>query len=147
MDSISRPEFAGIFHRVSLDIDLKYCTSALAIEQALIEARSRCKAKSKISRTAAGRARYGRRAEWLDTLIESDFAGRAIFEAHRNPHGIIAMTLIYEREEAQQRILAQRRAQLRARITYGAAPRVPAVPKTRKAPKKPWFRRISTHRR
>lgn len=100
MDSISRYEYHEIFDRVSLDIDLKYCTNALAIEQALIEVRSRCKAKSKISRTKTGRARYGRRAEWLDTLIETDFAGRAIFEAHRKPHGIIATTLKYGRQEA-----------------------------------------------
>lgn len=147
MDSISRYEYHEIFDRVSLDIDLKYCTNALAIEQALIEVRSRCKAKSKISRTKTGRARYGRRAEWLDTLIETDFAGRAIFEAHRKPHGIIATTLKYGRQEAQRRIMAQRTAQLRARMTYGTAPRVPTVPTPRRVPRKPWYRRIHTHRK
>jgi len=147
MDSVPRYEFHLIFDRVSMNIDLKGCTSALAIERALKEVRDRSKAKFKIVRDRARRVKYGRRAEWLDTLIENDFAGKAIFEAHRNPHGIIAMTLTYGRQEAQQRILAQRRAQLRARITYGTAPRVPAVPTTRRVPKKWWQRRIPTHRR
>lgn len=147
MDSISRPEFHEIFDRVSMTVDLKGCLSALEMERKLDEARDLCKAKTKIVKRRARKAKYGRRAEWLDTLIESDFAGRAVFEACRDPHGFLALTLKYGRSDARQRILAQRRAQLRARITYGTAPRVPAVPTTGKAPKKPWFRRIHTHRK
>lgn len=140
MDSISRYEFHEIFDRVSMYIDLTGCISALAIEQALVEARGRSKAKSKISRTDTARARHGRRAELLDNLIENDFAGRAVYEARANPTGSIALTLRYGRQEAR-RIIAQRRTAQRKRLAYPTIPR-----KSLKVPKKPWFRRIPTHR-
>ena len=139
MDSISRPEFAAIFDRISRNIDLKGCTSPLAIELELTEVRDRCKAKSKASTTKTERRKFGSRAEWLDTLIENDFAARAVFEALRNPHGIIAMTLIYGRQEARRRILAQKKAALRSRGAFVTVPR--------RISRIPEYRRIPTHRR
>ena len=139
MDSVQRYEFHEIFDRFSRNVDLEGCMSALAIEQKMIEVRDRSKAKSKASATRTGRAKFGGRAEWLDTLIEHDFAGRAIFEAARNPRGIIAMTLKYGRQEAQRRILAQRKAALRSRGAFIVVPsRVSRIPE---------YRRIPTHRR
>lgn len=145
MDSIQRYEFHAIFDRVTRTIDLQYCTSALAIEQKLIEARNKSRAKSKIYRTKA--SAFGRKAEWLDRLIEHDFAGRAIFEAHRNPHGFIAMTLIYGRQGAMLRIEAQRKTAIRSRLAYGAIPRVAETLRVPGAPRRPEFSRIPTHRR
>jgi len=139
MDSISRPEFHEIFERVSANIDLKQCTNALAIEQKLKEVRDRSKVKFKTSKTRTRRVEVGRRTEWLDTLMEHDFASRAIFEASRNPRGIIAMTLKYGRPEAQRRILAQRRAALRSRGAFIIVPR--------RVSRIPEYRRIPTHRR
>ena len=68
--------------------------------------------KAGINRMMASQIMY--RAEQIDKLIEHDFAGRAIFEANRAPKGIIANTLRYGRKEAQKRIIAQKRAQVRA---------------------------------
>lgn len=147
MDSVTRYEFHKIFDRVSAHINLKNCTSALAIELKLTDVRDRSKAKFKICKARAKRVEAGRRAEWLDTLIEHDFAGRTIFEASRNPRGIIALTLIHGRQEARQRILAQRRAELRARGSYGIIPRVARLPDVQEVPRRPEFRRIPTHRR
>jgi hypothetical protein len=141
LDSISRPEFHEIFDRVSVNIDLAGCINALAIEHVLEEARDRSKDKFKIGRGKARRAEYGRQTEWLDTLIEHDFAGRATFEARLDPRGTIALTLIHGRQEAQ-RIMAQRKASLRSRLTYRPIPRVPIVPK-----KVPELRRKPTYRR
>jgi hypothetical protein len=141
MDTIQRYEFHAIFDRVSTNIDLKGCTSALAIEIALAEARDKSKVKFKTYRMKAKKVRFGRKAEWLDTLVEHDFAGRAIFEAHRNQRGLIALTLIHGRQKAQ-RILAQRRAEYRSRLAYPMGPRAP-----RKIPKRPELRRIPTRRR
>ena len=139
MDSVSRPEFHEIFERVSANIDLKQCTNALAIEQKLKEVRDRSKVKFKTSKTRTRRIKLGRRTEWLDTLIEADFAGRVIFEASRNPRGKIALTLIYGRQEAQRRILAQRKAALRSRGAFIIVPR--------RVSRIPEYRRIPTHRR
>jgi hypothetical protein len=85
------------------------------------------------------RIELGQRTEWLDTLIEHDFAGRTIFEASRNPRGIIALTLIYGRQEAERRILAQRKAALRSRGAFVIVPR--------RISRIPEYRRIPTHRR
>ena len=146
VDSISRPEFHAIFDRVSKNIDLKRCTTAQAIEEELKDVRDKSKAKhkiakaSEIARTREKAVVFGKRAEWLDTLIEHDFAGRTIFEAYREPKGIIALTLIHGRQMARQRILAQKRAALR----WVLAQRGPGVPGI---PRRPEFRRIPTHRR
>lgn len=142
MDNVSRYEFHAIFDRVSATIDLKGCTTALAIELALREVRDKSKAKLKIHRAKVMGAEFGRKAEWLDTLIEKDFAGRTIFEARRNPQGPIAVTLIYGRKEARQRTEAQRRAALRAILALRAVPRIPRVAK-----RIPELRRVPTHRR
>ena len=147
LDSIPRYEFHEIFDRVSANIDLEGCTSALAIEEKMEEVRGKCKAKSKINRTKTGRARYGRRASWLDNLIENDFAGRTIFEARSNPRGLIALTLTYGRQEAQQRILAQRKAAIRSRLAYGVIPRVARTVGVSGVPRRPEFSRIPTYRR
>ena len=122
-------------------MELAGCTNALAIEFALKEARDESKAKFKLNRVKARKAELGRQAEWLDTLIETDFAGRATFEARRDPRGPIALTLIYGKQEAR-RIIAERKARLRSRLTYRPFPQVPTVPK-----KIPELRRIPTRRR
>jgi len=140
MDSISRPEFAGIFDRVTMDVDLKGCTSAIQIGNYLKIARHYAKTKSKESKWEFNRRAYGFKAEEFDKLLEYDFAGRVISEAQREPKGIVALTLIHGRQMAQQRILAQKRAALR----WVLAQRGPGVPGI---PRRPEFRRIPTHRR
>jgi hypothetical protein len=115
LDSISRPEYTGIFCRFSMDVDLKGATNAMAIENRLKVARAESKARAKAAKVTLGKQFYGFKAEQFDKLIEHDFAGRAIFEAMRDRKGIIALTLIYGRQEAKQRILAQKRAAIRAR--------------------------------
>lgn len=145
MDSVPRYEFHTIFDRVSATIDLKGCTTALAIELALREVRDKSKAKLKFHRGKVMGSEFGRKVEWLDTLIEKDFAGRTIFEARRNPQGPIALTLFYGRQRALQRIEAQRRTALRYIIALGAGPRVPRVPVV---PKRiPELRRKPTYRK
>lgn len=115
MDSISRPEFHAIFDRVSIDVDLKDATNALAIENRLKVVRHQSKTRAKAAKVELGRKFYGFKAEEFDKLIEHNFAGRTISEAARDRKGIIALTLFYGREEAKQRILAQKRAAIRAR--------------------------------
>lgn len=139
MDNITRYEFHKIFDRVTDSVDLGGCLGALAIENKLKEARDWSRTKSKISKTKARRVKFGGRAEWLDTLIEHDFAGRAIFEASRNSHGLIALTLKYGKKKARERILAQKRAELRSRGAFAIVPR--------RASRVPKYRRIPTYRR
>jgi len=140
MDSVSRPEFHRIFDRVSMDIDLQGATNAVSIENRLKVARHMSKTRAKAAKVTLGRQFYGFKAEELDKLIEHDFAGRAIFEAHREPKGIIALTLIHGRQMAQQRILAQKRAALRWVLAQRGLG-VPGIPRRLE------FRRIPTHRR
>jgi hypothetical protein len=68
--------------------------------------------KSGISRAMA--AQRGRFADQTNKLLEHDFAGRAIYEANRNHKGKISLTLRYGRKEADKRILAQKRAEIRS---------------------------------
>jgi len=139
MDSIQRYEFHKIFDRVTETVDLADCHGALAIENKLKDVRDKSRIKSKLSKTRAGRIKYGGQAEWLDTLIERDFAGRAVLEANINPHGFIALTLRYGKKIARERILAQKRAELRARGAYATVPR--------RVSRVPEYRRIPTYRR
>jgi hypothetical protein len=118
LDSISRPEFAGIFDRVSLVVELAGATTALRIENRLKIEIHRAKSISKDIkevRLRALRKFYWSKAEKLDKLKEHDFAGRAIHEANRDPKGSIALTLLHGREEAMKRIKAQKKAAIRAR--------------------------------
>lgn len=100
VDSISRPEFHGIFDRVSMDVELKGATTAVGIENRLRIARHYAKTKAKAAKKWFMRKSYGFRAEELDKLIEHDFAGRSIHEAIVWPIGKVADTLLYGREEA-----------------------------------------------
>ena len=140
MDSVTRQEFHKIFDRVSMDVDLQGATNAVFIENRLKIVRHMSKTKAKDAKLALGRQFYGFKTEELDKLIEHDFAGRAIFEAHIDPHGIINLTLIHGRQMAQQRIMAQKRAALRLAL----AQRFPDVSRI---PERPEFRRIPTRRR
>jgi hypothetical protein len=129
MDSVSSPEVAEIFDRLSLYTDMQGATNAAAIEHRLLFVRQICKFKAKMSKRLTTRARYGYRTEQLDKLIEKGFPERAIVEANRYPKGIISLTLRYGRQEAK-RILAQRRAAVRlayprAGVRYQLPARVP----------------------
>jgi len=114
MDSISRPEFAAIFDRVSTTVDLRGATSAARIGNYLKIVRQYSKDKAKESKWSWERKRHGYAAEEYDKLIEHDFAGRTIYEANRNPRGIIALTLKYGKREAEARMKAQARAKVRS---------------------------------
>ena len=118
MDSVSRPEFAGIFDRVSAVVELAGVKTPIRIENRMRVEIHRAKSIAKDikdARLRRLRKHYWFRAEQLDKLKEHDFAGRTIYEAHRDPNGVIAQTLLYGREEAQKRIRAQKRAALRTR--------------------------------
>jgi len=115
MDSISSPELARIFERVSTTIDMQLAFDSAEIEARLEIARDRCKNKAKKAKNMITRQRSAYLAEQYDKLIEKNFADRVIFEANKDPRGIIFLTLFYGRAEAK-RILAQRRA--RARMAY-----------------------------
>ena len=115
MDSLSRPEFSGIFNRVSMDIELKGATSSVGIENRLKIARHYSKTRAKVAKKAFMRKSYGFKAEELDKLIEHDFAGRAIYEANRDLKGKIAETLMYGREEALKRAKVRAKARIRRR--------------------------------
>jgi|GEM_PF-2828397 hypothetical protein len=132
MDSVSRPEFAKIFDRVSSDIDLEGATSAAAINNRMkveihkaktnvTEERNRAKEskiKVAIDYHSAYSAYSAYAAEELDKLIAHDFAGRTIFEANLNPKGMVSQTLLYGRVEARKRVLAQKRAEVRAKLGF-----------------------------
>ena len=118
MDSISRPEFHGIFDRVSMGVELAGATTAIRIENRLKIESHRAKSISKDIkdvRLRKLRKFYWFKAEKLDKLKEHDFAGRAIHEANIYPKDIIAQTLLHGREEALKKIKAQKRAAIRAR--------------------------------
>lgn len=118
MDSLSRPEFHGIFDRVSMDVELEGATTAISIENRLKVERHYAKTRAKTAKRRYARRFYKFKAEELDRLLEHDFAGRAIYTANIDPKGIVAQTLLYGRGEARRRILAQKRAAIRARGWY-----------------------------
>ena len=123
MDSVSRPEFHGIFDRVSMDVELKGAASAIAIENRLKIVRHQSKKRVKAAKRRFARRFYGFKAEEFDKLIEHDFADRAIYEANRDRRGIIAQTLLYGREKARKRVLAQKRAEIRGRLPFIRGPK------------------------
>lgn len=98
-----------------MDVELKGATTGIAIENRLKIARHYAKIRAKTAKRAYARKFYGYKTEEIDKLVEHDFADRAIFEANIHPKGIIHQTLIYGREDARRRILAQRRAEIRGK--------------------------------
>jgi hypothetical protein len=116
MDSIPIVEFHKIFRRVASCIDLKGKVTQKAIEKELIKARDKCLKHRRTAQTQAERAKFKRAAMGYDRLLEYGFAARAIYEAIRDPRGIIAMTLTYGYPEAKKRILAQKRAEIRSKL-------------------------------
>jgi len=115
MDSISSPELASMFDRISATVDMQGALDAAEIEYRLKVARDKCKNKAKRTKNTMTRQRSAYLAEQYDKLIEKGFSERVINEANKDPRGIIFLTLFYGRAEAR-RILAQRRA--RARMAY-----------------------------
>ena len=113
MDSISSYEFHKIFSRVSDFIDFKGKFTVKEIEEALLKAREKCKRLRREAETAQERAKFKRAAIRHEHLLEYGFADRAVYEASRNPKGIVAMTLKHGKKEAKRRILAQKRARIR----------------------------------
>ncbi|MCW4004578.1 MAG: hypothetical protein NWE95_11775 [Candidatus Bathyarchaeota archaeon] len=127
MDSVESYVFHQIFERVSLEVDLTGCTTANAINNRLKIARHQAKTMAKTAKTPFARKRWWFKAEELDKLLEHDFAGRAIFEARRNSRGIIALTLIYGRKTAREKIQAQKKAALRYRFDFTQVKRTPEL--------------------
>lgn len=94
---------------------MRGATTAISIDNRLKVTRHYAKTRAKTSRRRYVRKFYGFKAEELDKLVEHNFADRAIYQANIRPKGIIHQTLLYGREEARKRILAQRRSYVRAR--------------------------------
>jgi hypothetical protein len=116
MDSITSYEFHKIFDRASDFIDFKGKFTVEAIETELLKARNRCRKLRRKAETSRDRAKFRRAAISYGNLLEYDFASRLIREAVSNPNGIIGMTLKHGKDQAKQRILAQKRAQIRNRL-------------------------------
>jgi hypothetical protein len=114
MDSLSAYEFHCIFNRTSDVVDLKGKLSVQAIDDALVRARESCKKNYNKADSSRQRRRLKTSAIKLGDLIEHGFANRAVHEAIYNPSGLVALTLKYGKIEAKRRILAQKRAQIRA---------------------------------
>ena len=128
MDSIPSYEFHKIFNRVSLDVPLTGCNTATAISNSLRIARHKAKNNAKKETTRSARKYWFFKAEEQDKLLEHDFAGRVMFEANRKPKGFIALSLIYGRKTAKQKINAQKRASARRPILdYSKAKRMPEL--------------------
>jgi hypothetical protein len=131
LDSIPSYVFHQIFDRASHDVDLQGCRTAIQIENRLRTARHHAKKLAKTARNANRRKRWWYQAEQLDKLIEHNFAGRAIHETHRNPRGLVALTLLYGRKTARERIEAQKRARGRPRFDFKRAKEIPALRRKR----------------
>jgi hypothetical protein len=116
LDSVSPHEFHKIFDRTSMDVDLRGATSAVRIDNYLKIARQQSKDRAKQAKQVIGREWYGIKTHKIDNLLEHGFADRAIYEALRDRKGMINLTLNYGRREALERIRAQKRAQIRARL-------------------------------
>jgi hypothetical protein len=116
MDSIPNYEFYNIFDRVSDKVNLKGKFSVEEIEEALARSREHCRKKYEGAETQKERAMFKNASTRYSRLMEYGFAQRVIQEAVKNPRGIIAMTLKYGKTEAGQRILAQKRTQMRMRF-------------------------------
>ena len=129
MDSVPSFIFHQIFDRASHDVDLQGCRTAIQIENRLKIARHHAKKLAKTARNAHSRKRWWYQAEQFDKLIEHNFAGRAIHETHRNPRGLVALTLLFGRKTAKERIEAQKRARGRPRFDFR---RVKAIPELRR---------------
>ena len=118
LDSVPRSEFAGIFDRVTAVVELAGATTPTRIENRMkieLHRAKRIGKDIKDVRLRNLRRYYLFKADQLDKLKEHDFAGRAIFEANRDPSSFIAKTLIYGREEAMRQIKAQKRAEIRTK--------------------------------
>jgi hypothetical protein len=115
MDSISSYEFHEIFDRVTVYIDLEGKCTEYEIQKSLEFARDKCRRLAEKAKTAKERNSLKRDAISYNNLVQNRFAARVIEEATNNPDGIIALTLLYGKAEAKQRILAQERARIRAK--------------------------------
>jgi hypothetical protein len=116
MDAISSFEFHKIFVRVCGFIDFKGKFTVEQIEEELRKARKKCERLHREAENASERAKFKQAAIGYGNLLQYDFASRAIYEANRNQNGVVAMTLRHGYKEAKRRILAQKRAQIRARL-------------------------------
>ena len=116
MDSISSFELATIFGRLPDSIDLKGKFSAEEIEKELIKFVKKCKKLRRKVETISERKKIKRTIINIRRLLEYGFSERVIDEANANPKGIFAMTLKFGKKEAKRRILAQKRAHIRARL-------------------------------
>jgi hypothetical protein len=115
MDSVSSPEFAGIFDRTSGKLKLQGRTSSDAINKKLNNVKNKCLEMRRVAKSSKVRARLKRTALQYQNLIDYGFAERTIREARAKPNGIVALTLIYGKEEAKARILARKKTQIRVR--------------------------------
>jgi CO dehydrogenase/acetyl-CoA synthase alpha subunit len=121
VDSVSSPELAALFRRVSDYVNMKGATDALRIETRMRHVVELCKTAVKIERASEKPRKsriktFGYRAEQLDKLIEAGFPDRVVVEALRYPRGFIARTL--RGIEQAQRMSAQRRARQRPFRAY-----------------------------
>jgi hypothetical protein len=116
MDSVPRYEFYGIFGRLPKTFNIKSKCTEEEIEDELIKTRDKCLRKAKKAETSKDRAKFKRAAIHYNNLIEHGFAARVLYEARINPKGLIGMSLKYGIPEAKERILAQKRAQIRSRF-------------------------------
>jgi hypothetical protein len=113
MDFISSKEFHKIFRRFRRHINLKRKFTEAQIEAAICRAIRECKKEAIQAETAGQRIRLKKAIIAYRNLLEYNFARRTIREANADPDGIVGMTLKYGAEEAERRILAQRRAHIR----------------------------------
>ena len=116
MDSESSFEFHKIFKRVSGLIDLQGKFSAEKIEKALIRVVKKCKRQRRKADTISERKKLKRDVISIKRLVEHGFPKRVIREAIINPNGIVAYTLRFGKDEAEKRILAQKRSEIRAKL-------------------------------
>jgi hypothetical protein len=116
MDSVTRKEFHKIFRRVAGYLNLKGKYTVEAIEEELIKAREKCLKLRRKAETQQDRAKFKRAAMGYDRLLEHGFAARAVYEARRHPRALVGMTLKYGYREAVDRILAQKRAEIRSKL-------------------------------
>jgi hypothetical protein len=118
---LSTPEFGKWFDRMSEDMDMEGCTTAIELESLLKSEIRVSKNKARDSKVGVVRAYHAYRAEQLFKALEKDFAGRAIREAVLHPQGYISLTLQYGRKDAIRMRIAQQRAKVRARRGFKIA--------------------------
>lgn len=115
-DRMTRPEFAGDFVRVTVNLKIKGCANPQELDGRInsVKVDARNKAKEAERRGDEYNAkRYRRTVAQMGNLLKSDFSETAFRHAALYPKDMVNLSLLFGVKKAQEIKLARERARLR----------------------------------